>query len=201
MSSSGSSDGYTRRAEQRELDRQNDIEVGTKRVRQTFDSQFTPAYYDKIRGNFDEFYMPQMDRQYQDARQGLVYQLARSGLTDSSVRSDKFGELGEQMSLAKQNMQVKGEDYISQRKMDVQRSQANVLGQLQQSADAAGAARDAADSALTTSQAQGYEPLGQLFTDATWGLATQAELERSNNSKFTTGLFNNGSSKSGSNVG
>jgi hypothetical protein len=31
MSSSGSSDGYTRRAEQRELDRQRDIEVRHKK--------------------------------------------------------------------------------------------------------------------------------------------------------------------------
>lgn len=201
MSSSGSSDGYTRRAEKRELDRQRDIETGTKRVRETFSNQFTPEYYDKIRGNFDDYYMPQMDRQYADARQGLVYQLARSGLSDSSVRSDKFGDLGEQMDLAKQNMVVKGEDYIANRKMEVQRSQANVLGQLQQSADAAGAARDAADSALTTSQSQGYDALGQIFTDATWGLATQAELERNDNSKYQTGLFSNNSSKSGTNVG
>lgn len=201
MSSSGSSDGYTRRAEQRELERQRDIETGTQRVRQTFANQFTPEYYDKIRGNFDDFYMPQMDRQYNDARQGLVYQLARSGLSDSSVRSDKYGELNEQMSLAKQNMQVKGEDYIQRRKLDAQRAQANTLGQLQQSADATGAARDAADAALTTSQAQGYDPLGQLFTDTSFGLATQAELERSNNSRFNTGLFSNNSSKSGTNVG
>jgi hypothetical protein len=200
MSSSGSSDGYARRAEQREAQRQRDIEIGTQRVRNTFANQFTPEYYNKIRQNFDDFYLPQMDRQYQDARQSLVYQLARSGLGDSSVRSNKYGELNEQMALAKQQMQVKGEDYIQQRKTDVQRAQANVLGQLQQSADAEGAARDAADAALTTSQVQGYDPLGQLFTDSTWGLATQAELERSNNARFNTGLFSN-NSKSGTNVG
>lgn len=201
MASSGSSDGYARRAEQREMQRQRDIELGTQRVRNTFANQFTPEYYEKIRKNFDDFYLPQMENQYQDARQGLVYQLARSGLSDSSVRSDKYGELNEQMALAKQQMQVKGEDYIQQRKMDVQRAQSNVLAQLQQSADAEGAARDAADAALTTSQVQGYDPLGQLFTDATWGLATQAELERSNNSRFNTGLFSNNSNKSGTNVG
>lgn len=201
MGSSGSSDGYARRAEQREQQRQSDIEQGTLRVRDTFANQFTPDYYEKIRKNFDDFYLPQMENQYQDARQGLVYQLARSGLSDSSVRSDKYGELNEQMALAKQQMQVKGEDYIQQRKTDVQRAQTNVLGQLQQSADAEGAARDAADAALTTSQVQGYDPLGQLFTDATWGLATQAELERSNNSRFNTGLFSNNGSKSGTNVG
>ena len=195
---SGGSDKYAEQAQREEARRKAEIERGTAQVRQLFSTQFTPDFYNTIRGNYLDYYRPQFEEQYGDAQNGLAYQLARSGHLDSSVRIDKEADLQQQADIQRQGLVDRALASANERRRQVQAAQEGVIAQLQSTADASGAAADAAARANYLTQPEPYEPLGQLFTDATFGLATQADLERRNASRYNTGLFNSPTSSSNS---
>lgn len=191
-------DRAAKRAERRELERQAEIEKGTNRVRAMFTNQFTPDFYEGIKNDFLGYYKPQLQSQYDDQNRALQFALARSGhLGRSSADAEKFGDLQEQFDLRKIELANRANDAANQRKGQVQGAMENVLLQLQSSADASGAAADAANQIAISQAPVAYDPLGQVFTDATFGLATQADLERRGQSRYNTGLFSKPSSSSG----
>jgi hypothetical protein len=192
MGSKGGSDKYARDAARLEAEKQRKITEGTARVRGMFQSQFTPEFYDKVKSDYLAFYKPQMEHQYEDQQRSLVYALARSGLSNSSVRGDKFGDLQEQYDIQKVQLADRANQAANQRREQVQEALESTLGQLQSSADVGGAQQNAANYSKILTEQSAYSPLGQVFQDATAGLATQAELERRGQSRYNTGLFSGG---------
>jgi hypothetical protein len=89
----GGSDNYAQEAAADEARRQREIEQGTAQVRGLFQSQFTPSYFEGLEQDYLDYYKPQLNDQVGDANEGLLYQLARSGHLDSSVRIDKQADL------------------------------------------------------------------------------------------------------------
>ena len=68
-----------------ELARQSRIQSGMSEIDRIFSGQFNPEFYAKQRQAYLDFATPQLDRQYGDTKDQLVYALSRSGLLDSSA--------------------------------------------------------------------------------------------------------------------
>jgi hypothetical protein len=179
-----------KKAEQEEFQRQQRIKWGTAKVRSAFDATFNTPYYKTMEADQRKIYKTQIGDQYQQSLTQLQAALARTGLSSSSVSAKKGSDLQYQKGLAKQEAHSRMQNAINQRKGDVANAENTTLAQLANTADPWAAQAQAANLIEANASSPGYSPLGQLFTDATAGLATQADLERSNQNRYNMGVTN-----------
>lgn len=177
-------------AEREELERQQRVSQGTIQIRKQFDDTFNVPYYKNIEKNARGVYEPQINEQYQNALRQMSAALMRAGLGSSGIASQMGGELMLQKGLATQDKRAKIQGLINARKGDVANAENITLSQLANTADPFAAQAQAANLIDANRADPGYSPLGQLFTDASAGLATQADLERSNQNRYNWGVTN-----------
>jgi hypothetical protein len=193
---SGGNEAAQARAD--EQARQQRIREGTEKVNTTLDSQFNDGFFGKRQQNYLDYSTPQLEDQHDKASKELTFSLARSGNLDSSVRGDKLGELQKLFDTNKQQIADKALEYKTQAQTSVEDARANLISTLNATGDAEGAASSALARSSALSAPDTYSPLGQLFTDFTAGLGTQAAQERaaaasggSYKPTYNTGLFGN----------
>lgn len=155
---------------------------------------FTDDYFAKQRDSFIDYATPQLDEQFGDANKQLTFSLARSGLTDSSVRGEKASELQQLYDLNKQKVADEALGYETKARNSVEDARTGLIQTLNATGDAEGAANSALARSQALSQPAAFSPLSQLFADFTSGLGTQAAAERSFSAggsapTYTTGLF------------
>lgn len=189
--------------------------VGTRQVGETPEQQFARLQAEgklfggtKKSGGFDEafftgrrdaysnFATPQLEDQYGKANKELAFSLDRGGLLDSSVRGEKLSELQKLYDLQKQQIADKALSYETTARNSVEDARAGLISTLNATGDAEGAASAALARSQALSAPADYSSLGQLFTDFTAGLGTQAAQERSYAAggpkpAYNTGLFGN----------
>ena len=182
-------------ARQEEEARQARIREGTTSINDTF-SQFGDPFFDGISQSYVDFARPQVDKDYNAAKEKLTYALARNGTLDSSMRSKQFGDLQGQYDENIQDITDQGRGYATEARNNVENARADLISMLQATGDAQGAASAATSRAATLATPPSYSPLGQLFTDFTAGLSQQAALERAEaytngavRPRYNTGLF------------
>lgn len=182
-------------AREQEEARQAEIRKGRESIDSTF-SQFDDGYFARNRQAFTDYATPQLDEQFGEASNELTFDLARSGLRNSSVRGEQSGKL---QKLYDRNMQQITNEALSreqQQRNAVEGARSNLVSMLQTTGDSQGAANQALSRASSLSMPQPFSPLGQLFTDFTAGLGTQAAMERAGSMsngrfkpRYDTGLF------------
>jgi len=180
--------------------RQANIRQGTEKINSTFDSEFTPTFYDARRDAFLNYATPQLEDQFKDAQKQLTYSLDRNGTLDSSIRAQKEADLQKLYDTNRRSVADQALGYSTQAKTAVEDGRANLIATLNATGDAEGAANSALARSQALSAPDTYSPLAQLFTSFTSGLGQQAALEKAAalsggaiSPQYTTGLF--GSSK------
>ncbi len=182
------------KARQAEEERQARIRSGTRSINQTF-GQFDNKFFSGVQDSYSDYALPELDKQANDAREQLTYSLARNGTLDSSARSHEFGRLADLYNTAKLNIADQARSYATDARSNVEKNRADLIAMLQGTGDAQGATQAALARAETLAQPPAYSPLGQIFTDFTSGLGTQAALEKSYalgsgiEPTYKTGLF------------
>lgn len=177
----GGGKGGSNEAEQArrdEQERQAKIREGTARIGQIFGSQFTPDYFDQQRQNYLNYATPQLEQQYGDAQKQLSYALDRAGNLDSSSRADLAAKLQKQYGVQKQGIADQALSYRTNAMNSVEDARGNLIGTLNATGDAEGAANDAIRRAQALSQPAAYSPLSALFADFTASLGQEAAAER-----------------------
>lgn len=159
---------------------------------------FNDDFFSGLSQSFIDYARPQLDDQFGKAREQLTFALARNGTLDSSMRGEQNADLQRDYDTNLQDITDKGRQYATDARTNVERARADLIGMLQATGDAAGATNAALSRASILSQPPAYSPLGQLFTDVTSGLATQAAFERAEAlggyprgsvARYNTGLF------------
>lgn len=189
--SSGS--GEARRARQTEEARQKRIEAGTKQIRNEFAIKFDEPYFQNLKKTASDYYMggtPEKHDttgllgQYDAALKQMKYALMRTGNWNSTAAVNKTNNATDayDKAVAAVGQQVQG--LVNNRRGDISNAESNTVNQLIASGDSSAAAAQAANQMNIQSQPLQIPPLGQLFTDLTAGLATQADLERSGQNKY-----------------
>lgn len=166
---------YGAMARQDENMRQQRIKQGMNSINQTF-GKFDDAFYDKRKQAFVDSAMPQLNDQFRKTQDNLQYNLARTGLTDSSVRSANEGELQKQLDLNKSDIAAKGLDYANMARQQTEQDRTALIGQLNQTGDAQAAAQGALSRASIAANQPSVSPLGMMFQNTTGllGNASQA---------------------------
>jgi len=170
FTSSGPDYGAMARAD--EEARQARIKQGMASIDNTF-KQFNSDFYDRRKQAVLDSTMPQLNDQMTKTKEQLQYNLARSGLTDSSVRSANEAEVNRQMDVNKAAVAGQAQDYANQARTQVEQNRSDLIGQLNATGDAQAAAQGALSRASIASAQPSISPLGLMFQNTT-GLLGQA---------------------------
>lgn len=170
FTSSGPDYGAMARAD--EEARQARIKQGMASIDNTF-KQFNSDFYDRRKQAVLDSTMPQLNDQMTKTKEQLQYNLARSGLTDSSVRSANEAEVNRQMDINKAAVAGQAQDYANQARTQVEQNRSDLIGQLNATGDAQAAAQGALSRASIASAQPSISPLGMMFQNTT-GLLGQA---------------------------
>ena len=176
----------SRQAAAAEASRQQAISAGTTNVRNAFAKTYTPDFYEQFRRSIQNYYLPQIETQHQDASKNLLYALTRQGLGDSSVRGDQYGKLDARNTQARQDVVRRGESMVDQRKNEVARALESSVMQINASENPAAAAQMGAQNASLATYSPDYQPLGQVFVDLTNALAQQSILVDRGENRYQT---------------
>ncbi|HEY1431135.1 MAG TPA: hypothetical protein VGF39_05845 [Stellaceae bacterium] len=136
---------------------------------------FGDDYYNAYKQKYLDYYLPDETRQYAQAKQSLLYNLANAGLSTSSTTGEKFGDLGYQDTLAQAGIKSKAEDVTGQLKQQIQSEKESALNQLYSTEDPTLAANLAQSSAKASQlQTPTLTPMVSLFTPALVGATSFA---------------------------
>ena len=163
-------------ARQQENERQSRITTGTAKVNDAFGG-FNDDYYAGIGKSYLDYYNPQLDRQYNRAREQLTYSLADSGNLDSSAAARKFGDLTADYGVQKQTIANQAESEKQAFKGNVEQNRSDLLGQLESGAGVDTTATSALARASSLTRPAQYSPLGDLFAQYTGAARTNAALQ------------------------
>jgi hypothetical protein len=188
---------------QDEIDRQNRISQGITNVNDAF-SGFNDNYYGKKSQDYLGYYQPQVEHQYNQAKDDTLYQLARQGLVNSSAGSKVYGDLATDYGNQQQAIQSGANNYAQQARSAVEQQRNALINQVTATANpqaAANSATNAVGSLQMIQPSGGYSPLSGLFN--TFAGAAASGLQNyayGNNGGLLGQVFKNGSSGSSSKV-
>lgn len=191
------------KAKQAEADRQGRITAGTNSVNSSFDSMFSPDFYQGRQNDMIGYFKPQLDDKFADAQKQLTYWLSDRGLLKSSVRGDKTAEAQKTYDTGLRDINSRALDFSNTIKGNVGTARSQLISDVRNSNDpsatatqALSSASDLRSSAATPVSSNSAGSLGDIFGAFTGALSTQANLERASalsgntfKPAFNTGLF------------
>lgn len=144
--------------------RQARIRQGTDQINQTF-SSFDDGYFGDISNSYTGYYLPQLERQYVDARKALVLRLGQQGTLNSSSGQKILQDMDRGAALQRGLIGDRAVSSAAQARGNVEDARSQLLAQLSASADPAAAATAAAARAKSLSAPPAFDPLENLFTN------------------------------------
>jgi hypothetical protein len=184
-----------RKAEQRELERQANIQRGIGSINDQFKG-FEGAYNDNIRGKYLDFVNPQIDREESRTRNKVKFGLARNGILDSSAGAKEFGDLETTYDAARTDATARATDLAENRRTQVEGNRSNLVSQLYASENPEIALQSAQRSASALNVVPSFEPITDILANA-----AQFASRDYMNAQYGTGspgiftpMFNRGSS-------
>jgi len=191
--SSGAAEAEANRQRVAEEARQGRITAGRNNINSAF-AGYDDDFYAARTQSYLDYANPQLENQFEDATRDLTLALARSGLSNSSVKSRRFADLQRSYDDQSRAVADKATKFSSDTRGSMENAKSELLNQNQNIANPSLMAQQAASRASTSSSLPAYQPLAQLFNSATAGLSTQADLERRGHARHPTGLFSTQSS-------
>jgi hypothetical protein len=187
MCGGGGDDDGAKEMRRQEAERQAQIAAGTKNVNEAFGS-FTDDYYGGIEKAYLDYYAPQLEQQYKDARQQII--LKSPGGTANSGFAKRMAELEQMYQQELGAISGRALDTSRGRRAEVEQNRSNLLSQVNTGLKAASAASLAAEQAKYLSQMPSFSPLADIFAQATADVAN-ANIAASNGYKPVTPLVFN----------
>jgi hypothetical protein len=184
------------RARQEEQQRKVNIEAGSTKVRNDFAHIYDKKYYDDLLQKVKDHYIGAKDatgvfragevtEQFENARKQMQSALMNAGLFDSYVAVKREKDAEKARLRAENEVTQRGVALQNQRQQDVEYAKNQVLNQLSNTGDASSAFANSAAAIKANYNAPAMPMLGQVVTDLSAGLATQAQMERQGNNAYT----------------
>lgn len=166
-----SSNDPTAIAQAAENARQAQINAGMQQIDQQF-SQFNDQYYNDQSQAYSDYYDPQIDKQYNDARQALILKLGSSGIINSSEGARQLANLDLQYNQQKTAAANQAVSYGAQARTQVENARTQLVNELNATADPAAAAASSAGLVQSLATPPAFSPLGSLFASTAPAAAT-----------------------------
>ena len=152
-------------AKQQEADRQSRLATGSQAVNDIFDAgNFNDAFYNKYNQAQLDYYQPQVDTQYSQAKAKLTTDLARSGMLNSSTAGYDQGLLSNEYNANTAGVNANADTSTGALRQSILGEKTSALNQLYSTEDPTLAA-DTATGMVQQGQLTrpNLAPLGQLF--------------------------------------
>lgn len=131
---------------------------------------FDNAFYDKYKSAYLDYYNPDVEKQYTDAKEQLNYAHARAGTLNSSMAGENLADLVYQNDMRKSEVASKADAAAGQLRQNVAQQKSAAINQLYSTENPDIAANTALNSVRTIQNAQPeFSPLGDLFKSAIVG--------------------------------
>lgn len=164
-------------ASDNEAKREAAIKQGQGSIDSAF-TQFDDPYYAGVSKNYENYYDPQLDQQYNDAVNKLTLQLGQQGILQSSEGNRQLSELQRTNDTQKQTIANNALAAGNTAKQQVAQQKQQLYAQNNTAADPSAAATNAAAAAGSVVSPPVYSPLGNAFASllgqGTNALALQA---------------------------
>jgi len=177
FSGGGSGGSDARQAQQQ---RENAINAGMGAINSAFEP-YNDAYYKDYETKYTDMARPDIAKQERDARQNVLFGLARAGQTRGSAAAKAYGDVAD--TRARTDLQVadQARTASSGLRNDVENARSNLVGQLNASADVGSAAANARNQAALLTRPPTYSPISNAFAEATNQLAMNEQARRDGN--------------------
>lgn len=163
MCGGGGGDDGAKEMRRQEAERQAQIAAGTRSVNAAFGG-FTDDYYGGIEKSYLDYYAPQLQKQYQDARKNII--LKSPGGTANSGFAKRMADLEQTYQQEQGAIRGRALDASRNRRAEVEQNRSNLLGQVNTGLKATSAASLAAEQAKYLSQPAAFSPLADIFAQA-----------------------------------
>lgn len=157
---------------------------------------FGEDFYKGREKAYTDYALPQLDKQFGEARKKLTFDLARSGTLNSSSRASKDAELQSTYDTGKRGVFDEALTQSNNARNAVEGARSDLMAMLNSTGDAEGVANSAIHRATALSQPAAFSPLAQMFANTASAIGTQAAAERAQaysggayKAPFNTGLF------------
>ena len=177
-------DGGASEMRRQEEERQARIKAATDKVNEIF-APYDDAYFGKGATDYKAYYLPQIEKQYNDAKKSLVLSLNDRGLMQSSQAGQELADLADQYGQETTNVNNGAQDFSRSWQNNVENSRAQLLSQASTGPDSSAMASQAAAMAAAQSKMPSFSPIGDLFSKFTAQAANNAILAQQ---KATTGV-------------
>jgi hypothetical protein len=164
---------------------------------------FDDAFYNKYKQAVLDYYMPQVDKQYKDAKNELTYRLARSGNLLSSAANTNTADLVNQNDINQSQVRNKADQAAGDLRTQVAGEEQKAVNQLYATEDPTLAADTATNAVRDISlSTPDLSPAGALFDVASIGGANILKGYQSQQlaNAFKTALSSGGSGRNQRNV-
>lgn len=131
---------------------------------------FDDNYYGGIRKAFTDFYLPQVDEQYDQAKRKLTYKFANTSNLDSSAGANNIANLFRDYNRERASIGDRALGAEKDLRSNVEQNRSELISQLQATADPEAAATSATARAKALATPSPYSPLGDLFSTYTGSL-------------------------------
>lgn len=183
----------TQEAEAARLDeeaRQARIKSGMTSLDQQF-AQFNDDFYGKRKSAYLDYYSPQIEDQYGDAKDELTFAFGRNGTLNSTMAADKFADLLKDYEVQKGALASQAEADVSNFKTKIAGEKSSLAAQLNATGDADRVSNEALGrTQVLFNERPAYNPLGDIFVGVGNGIGNYAAYNRENqiyNQYFGTG--------------
>lgn len=176
MCSGGGSDKEAKRARKAEEERQEDITKSRGVIDQRFED-FDGGFFDKLRNTARDFYQPQFDDQFDDARRKLRFGLARSGNSLSSAGAESLGDLGRDRTLGLARVEDLSTNAVEKQREFLENQRQQMYSSAAAATDPKAAASQSINRSDFLSQTPEFNPIGTLFEGVLNQAATYQQAE------------------------
>ena len=150
-------------ARQQADEREAKINQGKQSIDSAF-GVFDPQFYQKYQDSYTANYNPQVDKQFNAARLGLKYNLARAGTLDSTGGQKTFGDLVTGYDDARRDVASQAVDATNKLRSSVEDQKTDLYSHDSASADPSLSAIQAVSRAGSLATPAAYSPIGDLFS-------------------------------------
>ena len=170
-------------------------EARQKRIRDsrssidTIFNTYDEDFYDRQRNAYLNYATPQVEDKFGDAMRELTFALSRSGKLDSALAGRREAKAQKMKDQAMIDVNKQADDLVYTMKGNMEKARGDLYDQASSLADVDAARTLAISNFDTTSKPPVYNPITDLFVKVTEGMATQADLERRQKSRYDSGLF------------
>jgi hypothetical protein len=153
-------------ARAREAERQARIAAGTDKINETF-SVFDDAFFGQRKDAYLGYYQPQLDDQFNSAKEDLTFALARAGTLNSSMAGEKQADLLNRYDVERAGLLSQADNENAAARSRFQNEKSALVSQLNATGDADRVSNEAlARTQQLFQERPAYNPLGDIFSGA-----------------------------------